>query len=192
MGLHQGRYTVRLRRCRSRFLAPLFVALRAIPGALADQKVPRVEFFTGFEASDNYTSAYVGGGYAFGKGFHQESLRLRAVGSLGRYHYDGSLENGGVWRPTRFDGDASFVAALAGYEFHFGGAVTKIFAGMEAVDQRISPRDPNNSVQGSAVGFRVVAENWIDLSPTWHLFRRRRLRHGLPGILEPGAHRLSA
>ena len=83
-----------------RFLAPLFVALLAIPGALADQEVPRIEFFTGVEASDNYTSAYVGGGYAFGKGFHQESLRHRAVGSLGRYHYDGSLENGGVWRPT--------------------------------------------------------------------------------------------
>jgi hypothetical protein len=56
-----------------RFLAPLVVSLLPT-GALADQEVPRIEFFTGFEASDNYTSAYVGGGYAFGKGFHQESL----------------------------------------------------------------------------------------------------------------------
>lgn len=151
-----------------RFLAPLVVSLLPT-GALADQEVPRIEFFTGFEASDNYTSAYVGGGYAFGKGFHQESLRLRAVGSLGRYHYDGSLESGGVWVPTRFDGDASFLAALAGYEFHFGRVISKIFAGVEAVDQRISPHDPNNSVQGSEMGFRVVAENWLDLSPTWHL-----------------------
>jgi hypothetical protein len=152
-----------------RFLAPLFLGLLPTPGALADPEVPRIEFFTGFESSDNYTSAYVGGGYAFGKGFHQESLRLRAVGSLGRYHYDSSLESDGVWVPTRFDGDASFMAALAGYEFHFGRVISKIFAGVEAVDQQINPRDPNNSVQGSEIGFRIVSENWIDLSPIWHL-----------------------
>ena len=174
-----------------RFLAPLFLGLLPTPGALADQEVPRIEFFTGFEASDNYTSAYVGGGYAFGKGFHQESMRLRAVGSLGRYHYDGSLESGGVWVPTRFDGEASFLAALAGYEFHFGRVISKIFAGVEAVDQRISPRDPNNSVQGSEMGFRVVARELDRPLADLASLRRCRLRYGLPGILELGAHRLS-
>ena len=38
---------------------------------------PRAEFFTGFEASDNNASGYVGG-YAFGKGLYEKGLRLRA------------------------------------------------------------------------------------------------------------------
>ena len=96
------------------------MGLLPTPGALADPEVPRIEFFTGFESS--YTSAYVGGGYAFGKGFHQESLRLRAVGSLGRYHYDSSLESDGVWVPTRFDGDASFVQPWRAMNFISGGS----------------------------------------------------------------------
>ncbi|MGH6865327.1 MAG: hypothetical protein ACREDO_03935 [Methyloceanibacter sp.] len=71
-------------------LAALFLGVSAeIPAAEAE--VPRAEFFTGFESSDNYNSGYVGGGYAFGKGLFEPGLRLRAVGSLGGYHYDGTL-----------------------------------------------------------------------------------------------------
>ena len=46
---------------------------------------------TGFEASDNYASAYLGGGYAFGKGLYAPGWRLRSVASYGRYRYDGTL-----------------------------------------------------------------------------------------------------
>ncbi len=46
-------------------------------------------------------------------------------------------------------------------------SLLKLFAGAEAEDQDISPRDPSNSVQGSAVGFRIAAESWFDLSPAW-------------------------
>ena len=37
--------------------------------ASAQSDPPRTEIFTGFEASDNYASGYVGAGYAFGRGF---------------------------------------------------------------------------------------------------------------------------
>ena len=137
--------------------------------AFADPEPLRAEFFTGFEASNNYASGYVGGSYAFGKGLYAESLRLRAVGSFGGYHYDGSLEVCDVWVPTTFNGDASFAAALVGYELQQGHLVTKLFAGIEAVDQHIVPFDPKNSVQGRKVGARFLAENWIDLSQTLYL-----------------------
>jgi hypothetical protein len=45
----------------------------------------------------------------------------------------------------------------------------KLFAGVEAEDQNITPRDPENSVQGSAVGLKLAAESWFDISPLWFL-----------------------
>jgi hypothetical protein len=55
------------------------------PGSFAAPDAPRTEYFTGFEVSDNYASAYVGGGYALGKaGLYEEGWRVRAVGAYGR------------------------------------------------------------------------------------------------------------
>jgi hypothetical protein len=107
----------------------------------------------------------VGGGYAFGKaGLYEEGWRLRAVGAYGRYHYDGTLLADGVYVPTTFEGQDAFAAALVGYQFRPGRLILKLFAGIEAEDQHIVPHDPNNSVQGSAVGLRLQAESWFDLS----------------------------
>ena len=66
----------------------------APPRACAESEAPRNEFFTGFEASDNYASAYLGGGYAFGKGLYAPGWRLRSVASYGRYRYDDTLPVG--------------------------------------------------------------------------------------------------
>src|SRR4026207_1689663 len=46
--------------------------------ALAEFESPKSEYFTGFEASDNYASDYVGAGYALGKaGLYEPGFRLR-------------------------------------------------------------------------------------------------------------------
>jgi len=133
--------------------------------ATAAPDAPRTEYFTGFDLSDNYVSGYVGGGYAFGKaGLHEPGFRLRAVGAYGRYHYDGTLLAGGVALPITFEGEDAYLAALIGYQIHAGGSVLKLFAGIEAEDQNINPRDPNNSVQGSALGLKLQAEFWRDLT----------------------------
>jgi hypothetical protein len=135
------------------------------PASFAAPDAPRTEYFTGFEVSDNYASAYVGGGFALGKaGLYEQGWRVRAVGAYGRYHYDGSLLVDGVYRPTTFDGQNSFAAALVGYQLRPGRLILKLFAGIEAEDQHIVPHDPNNSVQGSALGLRLQAESWLDLS----------------------------
>ena len=121
--------------------------------ASAAPDAPRTEYFTGFEVSDNYASGYVGGGYAFGKaGLYEQGFRLRAVGAFGRYHYEGTLPVDGAYVPTIFDGQDASLAALIGYQFRPGRLILKLFAGVEAEDQRIVPHDPNNSVQGSALG----------------------------------------
>ncbi|HZP10306.1 cellulose biosynthesis protein BcsS [Methyloceanibacter sp.] len=135
------------------------------PPSLAQSDQPTAELFTGIEASDNYVSVYVGGGTALGKGLYEPGFRLRAVGSYGPYHYDGTLLVDGVYMPITFDGQDAFIAALAGYQFRTGNLIAKLFAGIEAEDQHISPHDPNNSVQGSEVGLRLALETWTDLSP---------------------------
>jgi hypothetical protein len=124
--------------------------------ALAEFESPKSEYFTGFEASDNYASGYVGAGYALGKaGLYEPGFRLRAVGAYGRYRYDGALLTDHGYVPATFDGEDAFLAALAGYQFRTGRLITKLFAGIEAEDQHIVPHDPNNSVQGSALGLRL-------------------------------------
>jgi hypothetical protein len=46
----------------------LFLWVCLLGGAAsAEFDSPKTEFFTGFEASDNYASGYVGAGYALGK-----------------------------------------------------------------------------------------------------------------------------
>jgi len=52
--------------------------------ACAQSDTPHAEMFTGIKTSDNYTSGYVGAGYAFGKDLYAPGLRLRAVGAYGR------------------------------------------------------------------------------------------------------------
>ena len=69
----------------------------------------------------------------------------------GSYDYRGTLFGAGADLGTAFDGDASYGAALLGYHFRADTLIVKLFADVEAEDQRISPRDPNNAVQASAV-----------------------------------------
>lgn len=137
----------------------------AAPQAAAEPDAPRNEIFTGFEASDNYVSFYVGGGYAASKGLYAPGWRLRAVASYGRYHYDGMLPADFDYVPVEFDGNDYFGSVLAGYQFHPGPVILKLFAGLESDSQIISPHDPNNSVQGSRLGLRLQAEGWYDISP---------------------------
>jgi hypothetical protein len=134
--------------------------------ASAQSDAPRTEIFTGFEASDNYSSGYVGGGYALSKaGLYEPGFRLRAVGAYGRYHYDGTLPGDDGEVPVTFDGEDAFLSALVGYQFRPGRLIVKLFAGIEAEDQHIVPHDPHNSVQGSELGLRLQSETWLDISP---------------------------
>ncbi|MGB6701348.1 cellulose biosynthesis protein BcsS [Methyloceanibacter sp.] len=137
--------------------------------ASAAAQDPHSEIFTGLEASNNAISGYLGAGHAFGKGLYERGWRVRAVGALGRYDYRGTLFGAGADLGKTFDGEASYGAALIGYQFRTQALFLKLFAGVEAEDQSITPRDSENSVQGGAVGLKLAAESWLDLSPLWFL-----------------------
>jgi len=112
----------------------------------------------------------VGAGYALGKaGLYERGWRLRAVGAYGRYHYDGALLIDGDYVPTAFDGEDAFLSALVGYQLCTGRLITKLLVGIEAEDQHIVPNDPNNLVQGTALGLRLQQETWFDISPRFYL-----------------------
>ena len=145
----------------------LSALLLAAPQAQAEPDIPKTEIFAGLEATDNATSGYLGFGYAFGKGLYESGWRLRAVGSLGAYHYEGTLFDGAAGIGTTFDGKSTFGAAMIGYQLRANALFLKLFAGIEGEDQDITPRDPENSVQGTAVGARFVAETWYEFSPLW-------------------------
>jgi Cellulose biosynthesis protein BcsS len=141
-------------RCREPCTRHLLGAARGSRGI----RSPTQRIFTGFEVSDNYASAYLGGGYAFGKGLYAPGWRLRSVASYGRYRYDRTLPVGADNLATEFDGEEYFGSALVGYQFQPGGSlIVRLFAGIESDSQIISPHDPNNSVQGSALGLRLQA-----------------------------------
>ena len=150
---------------------------------------PRSEIFTGLEASNNAITGYLGAGYAFGKGLYERGWRVRAVGALGRYDYRGTLFGAGADLGTTFDGEASYGAALIGYQFRTQALFLKLFAGVEAEDQSITPRDPENSVQGSAVGLKLgkLARPFAAVVP----LRRWLVRIRVSAILELGAGGLS-
>jgi hypothetical protein len=69
--------------------------------------------------------------------------------------------------PTTFDGQVGFAAAFVGYQFRPGAVIVKAFGGIEVEDQHVVPRDPNNSVQGTEIGLRLLAETWYDISQRW-------------------------
>ncbi len=157
----------------ARRVAPLVRLAAALLGgvlvaaeARAERDSPHTEIFTGVGATSNSVSGYLGAGYAFGKKLYEEGWRLRAVGSLGAYDYRGTLFGRGEDLATTFDGEATYGAALIGYQVRRQSLFLKLFAGIEAEDQAITPRDPANSVQGSAVGAKLVAESWWDATPT--------------------------
>ena len=86
-GLVAGMLTPRA--CGAMAVVALLASLTTPSQGQADPG-PNSEIFTGLEATDNATSGYLGFGYAFGKGLYESGWRLRAVGSLGAYDYQGT------------------------------------------------------------------------------------------------------
>ena len=130
---------------RRRLLTPI--------AASAGSEDPHAEIFTGVEASNNAVSGYLGGGYAFGKGLYEPGWRLRARRQprplrLSRAPCSAAARTSTPPLTARRVSPpcSSAIRSVA------ADLTLKLFAGAEAEDQDISPRDPRNSVQGSAVG----------------------------------------
>ena len=169
------------------------VSLSSVPGCFWHRSLrpPHTEIFTGLEASNNAISGYLGAGYAFGKGPYEPGWRVRAIGALGRCDYRGTLFDAGADLGTTFDGEASYGAALLGYQFRTQVLFLKLFAGVEAEDQSITPRDPEEfgarQRRRSQARGGKLARPFADVVPV----RRCLVRNCVSAILEPGAGGLS-
>ncbi len=95
----------------------------AAQAVAAEPGPPRTEYFTGFEASDNYASGYVGAGYAFGKaGFRRPGFACAPSAPMAATITRARFRSTAPDVPTTFDGQNAFGAALLGYEFRPGAS----------------------------------------------------------------------
>ncbi len=99
----------------------------------ARRECGEAEIFTGLEASNNAISVYLGGGYAFGKGLYEPGWRIRAVEPAATTIRERCSAAPPI-SATTFDGEASYGAALLGYQFRQHALIVKLFAGIEAED----------------------------------------------------------
>jgi opacity protein-like surface antigen len=162
-----------------------------------DPQGPVLEAWVGADATSNAWSLYSGGTYApFGSLF-SDGWRMRVVGGYGQYRYQRGAET--------IHGQTSFTDALIGYQIGLGSLTVKAFAGIAADTHALTPFDPDNSVSGDEIGWKVGLEGWLNLTATeWvaldlsygraHETYSARVRAGhklLPELsfgLEAGAH----
>jgi hypothetical protein len=89
----------------------------------------------------------------------ESGVRFRAGVGAGGYTYTGPRSGS----PQSFRADSAFADALVGYLQRFGPLTAKAFVGIAAIEHDIRPLDPENPVQGSAYGPKLVAEFWLNL-----------------------------
>ena len=89
-------------------------------------------------------------------GMDNSGLRIAIFGLYGKYEYthdDGT---------NTFKGRFASVDALVGYSKAYDNAAVTLAIGANYQDQRVSPFDPGNSVQGEKVGFKVQGDFWVN------------------------------
>jgi Cellulose biosynthesis protein BcsS len=83
-------------------------------------------------------------------------LRLAAFGQYGRYRYSNDDDG------TTFKGRFASVDLLAGYSHVVQNGAVTLAIGANYQDQRVTPFDPGNSVQGERWGFKVQGDFWVN------------------------------
>jgi len=116
--------------------------------------------WAGADAGSDVWLAYSGTTYAPFGDIHRDGLRLRVVGSYGRY-ICGSVSP--TLETTRFGANVTTGDALIGYLWRIDPLILKLFMSASFSDHQIRPIDENNQVQGPEFGAKVVAEFWYTL-----------------------------
>lgn len=125
----------------------------------------RLEQFSGVDATENqigfYSGAVMG---AFGSRFNLPNLKLRAVYGRGYYSYTSSKKIGDSYVDVLFKGESEFYEAMVGYEFRLGKVILKAYGGVISETNHIDPRDPQNSLEGSEYGAKMLLEGWYEFA----------------------------
>ncbi len=103
--------------------------------------------FTGFDVSKQSVYSWVGALIAPWQDLDTSGARVWFYGEGGGYKYNAA--------GTAFHGIYESGDALAGYGFEGEHYSINFLAGVNAINEMVSPHDPDNSVQGTEVGAKV-------------------------------------
>jgi hypothetical protein len=139
--------------------------LSAPAGVQADPATPGWrEIWSGVDASSHVWLLYGGATVAPTGHIFSDGLRLRVGGGYGEYTYEGERRG----QLQTFNAQTAYAEALVGYYQQFGPLFAKGFVGVAAIEHDVAPLDPENPVQGQAVGPKLVTEFWLNMgSSAW-------------------------
>ena len=126
------------------------------PAAAAAEAVDYGNLYFGVDANTNGgLVGYSGILYAPG-GMDYSGLRVSVFGLYGKYRYTNDDDQ------STFKGRFASVDALVGYSSVFNNGAATLAIGANYQDQRVSPHDPDNPVQGDRLGFKVQGDIWMN------------------------------
>jgi hypothetical protein len=133
------------------------------------------ETWIGAEGFRNVWSMYSGANYAPFGALTDSGFRLRAVGGISGYRFTSQRWTGSKTEPVTFQGQSTFVDALAGYQWRSGSLTTKLFVGgTYAKYQTLTAHlnyamangtaaDTETRLNGQHFGVKTALEVWMNL-----------------------------
>ena len=113
--------------------------------------------FSVFDVAKESVDGLVGGLFAFSKDLDTSGPRLWIAGGAGWYRYPAEQ--------TNIQGVYSTGDLLGGYAFEGDNYEINLLAGGSAENDMLSQPDPQNRVQGTAVGVKGRADIWVNPTP---------------------------
>jgi hypothetical protein len=140
--------------------------VKAEPWAVSietSQKAPTLEASAGADVTAHSWSVYSGLTSSIGGSLWENGWRIRVGGGYGEYGYSSTRWTGSAVVVVPFDGTVTFADALIGYQQQWGALTMKMFAGVAAQHNSVTPIDIESSVHGSRVGAKGAIEAWLDV-----------------------------
>jgi cellulose biosynthesis protein BcsS len=129
---------------------PVAASADGLPGAVkSDETVYSHMIFSGGEVVKNSWESYTGTIIALNRDLSKEGVLIRFMGSYGRYEYDTT---------SSFDGRMWQGDAMIGYQWVRDRVDAGVYVGVDVINHKIKPFDPNNPVSGHETGFKVAAD----------------------------------
>lgn len=131
--------------------------LVAHSGDADDERPSHLLAFTGVDVAKQSVDGWIGGLLALRDDLDTSGWRVYLLGESGAYKYSG----GG----TNFRGNYSSGELLAGYGFEGDNYSANLLVGFNAINQKVTPYDFDNRVQGTEGGAKIRGDIWINPTP---------------------------
>lgn len=129
----------------------------------ASHGAPALEASASADITAHSWSVYTGLTSSLGGSLWENGWRIRLGGGYGEYSYSSTRWTGSAVVVAPFDGTVTFADALIGYQQQWSSLTLKMFAGVAAQHNSVTPIDIESSVRGSRVGAKGAIEAWLDI-----------------------------